>query len=599
MSEAIFYLEGSSFLSGTYTALFSEYKWQIFQSEEAFIQAFFHDPPPVCLLGDTGSEHPVELLFCIKSIKGFNKIPILFCGEHDFIEILPVDYCLSRDPDSFDRGRKILDHCLNRGREILSSRGTWQVPDGFASPGFLEQRARFLIREEISLKYLQSELEGLDITDLTFAEVLGNITSRLSDLVDADFVFIHCFSPEFHMTHLHSRLDMTVDMMDKLASACLKKSEKREGVPPILPAVSTGGFAGQVDSEHIRIISSRKLIYEGISLGHLTLGSLMNADSHIPGRLAARCGEMVSALLQRSMTYYRKIEDSQTIYSAFSQFLPSAIIDDLLLKESEKALLTGEKRNITVLFSHMRKFDFIAENNEPGKVVSFLNDHFTNMVRIIQSHGGTIDKFIGDAVFALFGAPISYLDNTRRAAEAALEMIRRYNEISIDGLILPEEGFSIGIGLNEGEAIIGNIGCSDKFDYTAIGDTVNLAARLESLTKYYHQDILISRVVWESLRKEYYCRLVDRAKVKGKSTATEIYSLVVNPALYTPSWQKLFMRALKMYTLGNWYSAAEYLEKALNLLPEDLVSQILLERCLDYQIVQPENWDGSVILDFK
>jgi hypothetical protein len=178
-------------------------------------------------------------------------------------------------------------------------------------------------------------------------------------------------------------------------------------------------------------------------------------------------------------------------------------------------------------------------------------------------------------------------------------MIETYREINIPGFQFPPEGFSIGVGLNEGQAIIGNIGCADKFDYTAIGDTVNLAARLESLTKHYHQDILISRVVYEQIRKTRYCRLIDRAKVKGKSESTDIYSLVVDPAPYTEKWRELYTRGLKMYTLGNWRTASDYFEAAQEILPDDFVCALLLDRCEQFQAEPPENWDGAVALNFK
>ncbi|MDA3850951.1 MAG: adenylate/guanylate cyclase domain-containing protein, partial [Spirochaetaceae bacterium] len=331
---------------------------------------------------------------------------------------------------------------------------------------------------------------------------------------------------------------------------------------------------------------------------NLVMGSFSKTEE-FPKQLSFNLLKYINDIINKAFLYYSKIEENQVIFKAFCQFLPAPIINDLLLKDSEKALLTGQKRNIVVLFSHIHHFDQIVELNEPQRVVDFLNSHFSRMVKIIQSYGGTVDKFIGDAIFAIFGAPISYIDNAQRAADAAADMIKEFNSTSLERIRLPALGISAGVGLNEGEAIIGNIGCADKFDYTAIGDTVNLAARLESLTKFYKQDILVSKVVAQKIDGKNYCRLIDRAKVKGKNEPTEIYSLILRSNRYTTEWKSLYNRGFKMYTLGNWYTAADYFNEALEIIPSDPVCKLLLSRCLEFQINIPENWDGSVALDFK
>ncbi|MDC7127091.1 MAG: adenylate/guanylate cyclase domain-containing protein, partial [Spirochaetales bacterium] len=297
--------------------------------------------------------------------------------------------------------------------------------------------------------------------------------------------------------------------------------------------------------------------------------------------------------------FSKKDLDTQIIYSAFSRFLPEEIINDLLIKDSEKDLMTGENRSIVALFSHIRNFDYIMDNNNPDAIVNFLNQHFTNMVKIIKKYGGSVDKFIGDAVYAIFGAPISYIDNSVRAAKAAVEMINEYQNIDFSEINLPSSGFSIGVGLNEGPAIIGNIGCSDKFDYTAIGDTINLAARLESLTKHYKTPILISEKVKNHLDKEYTTRIVDIARVKGKSEPTKIYSLEIDSDKFSEQWFDAYRKGVKMYCIGNWHTAINYFEKADNIIKQDFPTNQFIGRCKNYAENPPINWDGSSTLDFK
>ncbi|MEA1911874.1 MAG: adenylate/guanylate cyclase domain-containing protein, partial [Spirochaetota bacterium] len=297
--------------------------------------------------------------------------------------------------------------------------------------------------------------------------------------------------------------------------------------------------------------------------------------------------------------YNIKVNKTITIYRAFSHFLPEGIIDDLIHKDSEKELMTGEKRSIVVIFCHIKQFGKILEHNDPQAIVNFLNAHFTNMVTIIQSHGGIIDKFIGDAVFAIFGAPISYKDNALRAANASVEMIKKFKNIDTNKVKFTKEGFSIGIGINEGDAIIGNIGCSDKFDYTAIGDTVNLAARLESLTKHYKRNILISENINKKIDKLHFTRMVDTAKVKGKNQSTNIFSLEINPVPFTKDWADAYQKGLKMYHIGNWFTAREYFQIASEINPDDFPTIQYQQRCNMFIEAPPDNWEGAVTLDFK
>jgi adenylate cyclase len=307
-----------------------------------------------------------------------------------------------------------------------------------------------------------------------------------------------------------------------------------------------------------------------------------------------------SGTIMENAILFGQINEMHTkIRHVFSKFVPKEIIDDLIEKRSDEALLVGEKRNIVVLFSDIRSFTTISENNTAEGVVSFLNDHFSIMVDIIRKHGGSIDKFIGDAIFAIFGAPVSYEDNALRAARAAVEMTTAMDRVHTGNLVLPDTGYAIGIGLHEGEAIVGNIGSSDKFDYTAIGDTVNIASRLEGLTKHYHKKILVSEDIAHKLREEFTVREVDRVKVKGKMDATSLFSLEEGESALPPEAMDNFIKAMKLYKQGNWDTALDYFRQVKKLAPEDWLAQFYIDRCTEFKENPPENWDGSIALDFK
>ncbi len=157
----------------------------------------------------------------------------------------------------------------------------------------------------------------------------------------------------------------------------------------------------------------------------------------------------------------------KNVRKAFCRFVPEQIIDNLVKDADQSAQITvGEKRNVAILFSDIRSFTSISELNKPETIVAFLNRYFTTMCTIIKKHGGTIDKFIGDAIMALFGAPVSYEDNCRRAVAAAYEMRQALETVPLEDLVLPQGmKFNIGIGIHYGDVIVGSIGSNEKTDY--------------------------------------------------------------------------------------------------------------------------------------
>ncbi len=306
-------------------------------------------------------------------------------------------------------------------------------------------------------------------------------------------------------------------------------------------------------------------------------------------------------IIENAMLMKQITEMEQSIRGVFSKFVPPEIIDDLVGRSQSSTLLAGEKRNVAVLFSDIRFFTQISENNRAEDVVQFLNQYFNTMGTIIQKHGGTIDKFIGDAILAVFGAPKSYEDNADRAARAALEMLQALDQVPCDNLRLPDSGLDIGIGIHQGEVIVGNIGSKDKFDYTVIGDTVNLASRLESLTKFYRAHIIVSEEVKNSLSDHVIPREIDRVRVKGKEQATTIFLLIFDKkSIFTDDILRNYNKALSMYKIKNWETAMEYFLKVQLSLPEDHITKIYIDRCREkIKNRPPEEWDGTWDPDFK
>ena len=319
------------------------------------------------------------------------------------------------------------------------------------------------------------------------------------------------------------------------------------------------------------------------------------------------CTMLFNALVENAISLKKKIKFEQNIRLAFSRFVPEQIIDELVngAAQSDK-ISVGEKRDVAILFSDIRSFTSISELNKPETIVAFLNRYFTTMCTIIKKHGGTIDKFIGDAIMALFGAPVSYEDNSRRAVAAAYEMREALQTVPLEDLKLPEGmSFNIGIGIHYGDVIVGSIGSSDKTDYSVIGDNVNLASRMEGLTKTYGSMILVTDAVKKDIYKtsgnsdDFEFRYLDDVKVKGKEKAVPIYAIDRNKEEFSKNYKNFYTKGFELYKEGNWTLAREYFEKAVNELPDDKAANLMLERCLEFENNPPENWDGAITFHTK
>ncbi|HPU90435.1 MAG TPA: adenylate/guanylate cyclase domain-containing protein, partial [Spirochaetota bacterium] len=249
----------------------------------------------------------------------------------------------------------------------------------------------------------------------------------------------------------------------------------------------------------------------------------------------------------------------------------------------------------------IRSFTEITEKNRPEDVVALLNRYFSTMAEAVIRHGGTIDKYIGDAILAVFGAPRAYSNNAERAVSAAFDMLRSLQNIDTAGLIMPDGRLDMGIGIHEGDVIVGNIGSKERFDYTVIGDAVNLASRLEGLTKMYRSHVIVSESVRAALKDAMTFRELDRVRVKGKGIPTTIFKLEnVTRMRFSEEQLRDYAKAVSMYKIKNWDTAIEYFNKVLEHNPDDYVSAMFVSRCEEYRRnPPPDDWDGAISFDGK
>jgi adenylate cyclase len=292
------------------------------------------------------------------------------------------------------------------------------------------------------------------------------------------------------------------------------------------------------------------------------------------------------------ISYVGERRRGKQIKGAFSKYVSPDVVEQMIA-HPERLRLGGERRELTLLFSDLAGFTSISEKLPPEGVAKLINAYLTEMTRVVMSEGGTVDKFIGDAVMAFWGAPLDDAEHALHAVRAAIAM-----QVAMDGLqpFYQEMGVSnvgLRIGVHSGPAIVGNMGSEDRFDYTALGDTVNLAARLEGINKMYGTRILLSEASANPLDGRIALRPVDRVRVKGKNEPVRVFTPCDDPALI-----RLTEAALTAYRAQDWHAARVAWAAVLAHAPEDSLTPVFLGRIDHFETDPPgDDWDGSVALE--
>ncbi|MGA8139694.1 MAG: adenylate/guanylate cyclase domain-containing protein, partial [Desulfobaccales bacterium] len=264
--------------------------------------------------------------------------------------------------------------------------------------------------------------------------------------------------------------------------------------------------------------------------------------------------------------------------------------------------LGGERRELTILFSDIRGFTSLSETMEPEVLVGLLHDFLNPMSEIIVTHGGTIDKYIGDAIMALFGAPLNRPDHPVLACRTALAMMAKLKALNEEWERQGRPVMRIGLGLNSGDVAVGNMGSDRLFNYTAIGDNVNLASRLEGLNKYYGTSILISSSTAQALDGQFVLREVDLVQVKGKAQALTIFELLGEgaPEPDATAFLEVYNQGLAFFRERRWQESAGAFTEALNLHPQDTPSKNYLELSEKFCLAPPgPEWTPVRVMDSK
>ncbi len=296
--------------------------------------------------------------------------------------------------------------------------------------------------------------------------------------------------------------------------------------------------------------------------------------------------------------YTQESKEKRYIRKTFQYYLNPEIIDELI-QNPQKLALGGESKKVTIFFSDIRGFTAISEAMSAHGLTHLMNEYLSAMTDIIMQRRGLVDKYIGDAIMAFWGAPLPNRDQASDACRAVLEMSRRLRELNIDWQKENIPLIEIGVGINTGEVIVGNMGSRNRFNYTIMGDEVNFCSRLEGLNKAYGTECLISESTQKEIAKEQdlVVRELDLVMVKGKKEPKLIFELVTKPVDDTlKKVLEYFAQGKASYLRGEWDKAIDQFQKALAL-HEDGPSKTFLERCHLLKIQAPVIWNG--VYEFK
>lgn len=293
-------------------------------------------------------------------------------------------------------------------------------------------------------------------------------------------------------------------------------------------------------------------------------------------------------------------DNEKRVRTIFQKYVPQEIVDELLkIKEKNASLLIGKKQFCTIFFSDIRDFTTISESMTPEDLVTALNNYFTHMVKIIINNHGIVDKFIGDAIMGVYGAPVSSENDAANSVKACFEMLNALKIFNEEMTAKGKINFKIGMGISSGDVIAGNIGSEQKMDYTVIGDPVNLASRLEGLTKVYKVPVIISEFTYEKISNIYYARELDLIRVKGKLKPTAIYQPFDSLSAEVEKMADLYQKGLEEYKGRNWNKAIDYFSKAYEI-NNDGTSSMYIERCQHFIEEPPsDDWDGVYVFKTK
>jgi adenylate cyclase len=315
---------------------------------------------------------------------------------------------------------------------------------------------------------------------------------------------------------------------------------------------------------------------------------------------------LLSGILALAYDYFLERMEKRRVRRTLERYVSRDVVKELLDNpQTYINAVGGVRRPIAILFSDVRNFTTLTESADSQALVKQLNEYFQEMVKLVFAHNGSLDKFIGDAVMAVWGNIKSdgAAHDARNAVATALAMHKALAKLNADWKARGIQELAIGIGVNYGEVIVGEMGSSEKVEFTAIGDAVNLASRLEGSTKEYHLDLLLGESVAALVGDTYILRTVDYVQVKGKTKPVDVFTVMGAGAAQTvsmPVWLARYEDGVRLYRRRKFSEAAKVFEESLRQMPGDYLSSMYLERCKEFLKNPPDDsWNGVFVMTKK
>lgn len=297
------------------------------------------------------------------------------------------------------------------------------------------------------------------------------------------------------------------------------------------------------------------------------------------------------------------ISTMKTGLQSFRKYVPAELVRRLV-QTGEESRLGGQKKELTVLFSDIADFTTIAEHLSPEQLMLHLSEYFDELTKILREYQGTVDKYIGDAILAFWGAPVPDEDHAFHACQAALVFQEKLQDLNLKWQSEGKNPLATRIGISTGETVVGNVGSRERMNYTVMGDNVNLASRLEGVNKLYRTNIIVNSETYKKVADKFWFRPLDIVAVKGKREGTTIYELagrrVDGDTGETAEFCQEFTRGFNTYLARDWEGACRIFADLSSKYPLDAPTELFLYRCQQYRETPPdEDWQGIEYLETK
>lgn len=356
-------------------------------------------------------------------------------------------------------------------------------------------------------------------------------------------------------------------------------------------------YSSLIDILGVALLFAELFIFYSIAI------KLFASKSYLVDMVGPFLSILISYVGSIVFSYMSERRQKVLIKTMFGHYVNRSVVDEMV-EHPERLRLAGDRREMTVMFTDIENFTSIAEKMKAEELVKMLNEYLNEMTGIVFNNSGTVDKYEGDAIMVFWGAPVLQPDHAVRACSTAVEMQQALIPMRRRWIETGRKPINVRIGINTGEMIVGNIGGSGKFEYTVIGDSVNIGARLEGANKQYKTNIMISESTYNKVADRVIARELDMLVVAGRTEPIRVYELCgMAGSIFPPAklrFIECYSNGLRKYRNRDWEAAIAEFSNALKIVPEDYPSNLYIERSYLYQASPPpDDWNGVFILMTK